>query len=120
MIHKELISLVRDVLLLRENFVIGAFNEKLVERHRNFDEDIILLLLDGNKLDFSVILSNLVVSQEVHEIKSEDCVHFLRVRDERAEMFIIVSSQYVHVLLVLLDVLFLNTQEGGVFVYFTS
>ena len=50
-------------MLLRENLVVGAFDEKLIESDRNSNENIILLLFNWNKLNFGVILSDFIVSK---------------------------------------------------------
>lgn len=63
MIHKELIGLVRYILPLREDLIVRAFDEKLIESDRNSDENIVLLLLNWNKLNFGVILSDFIISK---------------------------------------------------------
>lgn len=52
-----------DILLLRENLVVRALHEELIKSDRNSNEDIILLLFDGDKLDFCVIFSDFIVSK---------------------------------------------------------
>ena len=61
MIHKELIHLVRYILPLREDLIIRAFDEKLIENDRNSNENIVLLFFNWNKLNFHLILSDFII-----------------------------------------------------------
>ena len=79
-----------------------------------------MLLFERDQLYLCVILSDFVVSKKVHQVKTHDCVHFLRVGNKLTELFIIVSLENAHVLLILIDVLLLNTEECGVLVDFPS
>lgn len=110
----------RNILLLRKDLIVRAFDEELIKSDRNSYENILVLLLDGNKFDLSVILGDLVVCEEIHQVQTEDRLHLLRVGDQSAELFIVVRSQYAHVLLILSDVLLLDTQEGGILIYFAG
>jgi hypothetical protein len=62
-IHEKLIGLMGYILLLRENLVVRALHEELIKSDRNSNEDIVLLLFDGDKLDFCVIFSDFIVSK---------------------------------------------------------
>ena len=107
----------RYILLLRQDLVIGAFDEELIQGHWHTNEDVLMLLLDGDQLDLSVVLGDLVRGQKIHEVEAKHCIHLLRIRDELAELLIVVSSQDAHMLLILLNVLLLNAEECGILVY---
>jgi len=106
----------RHILSLRENLVVGTFDKKLIEGDRHTNEHVFVLLLNRDKLYLSVILSDLIGGKKIHEVETEDSVHLLRIRDQLAELLIVVSSQYAHMLLVLLNVLLLDAEERGVLV----
>ncbi len=65
-VHKELVGLMRHVLLLRQDLVVATLDEVLLKGHWDSDEDIIVLLLNWDQLDLCVILGYLIVGQQVH------------------------------------------------------
>ena len=108
------------ILLLREDLVVASLNEVLLQSNWDSDEYIIVLLRDWDKLDLCVVLSNLVVSQEIHQVEAHNCVHFLRVRDEGTELLIVVGLEDAHMLLILSNIMLFNTQEGSILVNFSG
>ena len=59
----------RHILLLSENSLVRAFYEMLFEGYRHLDVHI-SQLFHGNQLNLSVILRNLVVREEVEQVKA--------------------------------------------------
>ena len=58
------------ILFLWQDLVVATFNEVLLERDWNSNENIIVLLLNWDQLDLSVILSYLIVGKEVHKVET--------------------------------------------------
>jgi len=81
----------RDILFLGKDLVVAAFYKMLLKRDWYSDEYIIVLLRNWDQLNLSVVLSNFVIGQEIHQIKTHYSVHFLRIRNETTELLIIVS-----------------------------
>ena len=60
-IDKKLVGFVWHILFLWKDLFVAAFDEMLLEGNGDSDENIIVLLLDRDQFNLSVILRDLIV-----------------------------------------------------------
>jgi hypothetical protein len=108
--------------------MVTAFNEVLLQGNGDPHVEVVLQDINWNLLDLCVVLRihhllasclihNFVVTEQVEQVQSQNCVFLLTLGKQLSEL-LVVSFDHSIIPLELLDVLLLHTQESSVFVNF--
>ena len=108
----------RHVLFLLEDLLVASLDEVGLERHRNLNVDVVIDVFLRDQLNFSVILRDLVVREQVKQVEAENCVLPLRLADDVLK-FVVIALEHADVALELLNVLLFDREESSELVYFT-
>ena len=107
LLNEEIVSKVRHILFLLQDFLIGALDEVGLEADWNLDVDVVVDVLLRNELNFSVILGDLIVGQQIEQVQAQNGVLPLRLANDVLKL-VVVALKHADVSLELFDVFLLD------------